>query len=221
MTSPRSTIRSNQSSRTGRFAIGAAASAALVATFGFAAPAAAEETTEEPSSAELLEKIEELQKQVEQLQETQEETSEQLSAAEVDAAVSRVLDDAEARSELLSMQGFTAGHDGKGFVLKDDSGDNKLNLGFQFQFRWVSNLMDGEDGDFGTGSFDSDEFVSDEGFQMRRVRLKAKGNVISPKLKYNLNYALEANDLLDFDVKYELNDNLTLQFGQYKTPLHF
>ncbi|MEM8875020.1 MAG: porin [Planctomycetota bacterium] len=192
----------------------AAASAAAVATFGFAAPALAEE---EMSSAELLKKIEELQKQVESLQSNQEATTRQLTAAEIDAAVARVLDDAEARSDMLSMQGFTAGHNGKEFVLQNEDGTFKLVPNFQFQLRWVSNILE----DAGGGS----DFESDEGFEIRRMKFGVKGNAFSKDLKYDFKWATNDDGgaliLEDAKIAWAFADNWTFFAGQFKDPVHF
>src|SRR5689334_11942156 len=75
---------------------------------------------EDPSYEDLKQQLQQLQARIEQL-ETQQH---QLSTKDVDATVERVLKDADKRSQLLQMEGFTAGYQkGKGFLIQDAAGN--------------------------------------------------------------------------------------------------
>lgn len=220
---PQNTMKSN------RTALTVAATAALFAAFGTAARAT-EAPASQPTTEELMAKIEALSAQVEQLQDKQEATTRQLSAEEVDSAVDRVLTDAERRSEMLSMQGFTAGWN-KGFILQSDDGAFQLNPNFQFQFRFVENLIDGDDEGFDDiddiDEFDDafDDFESEEGFEIRRMKFGVKGTMFTENLEYNFKWGTDRSGgalvLEDAEIFYAFADNWALHVGQFKDPVHF
>ena len=66
----------------------------------------------EPTNEELKNQIDALQRKLEALE------ARQTSAADVDATVARVLKDAEARSQLMQAEGFTAGYNKGKFTLQ-------------------------------------------------------------------------------------------------------
>lgn len=122
----------------------------------------------------------------------------------IDAAVI----DASKRQFLL-LDG-SSGYDG-GFKISDASGNNVLQPYAEFQFRNVTNYSDG--GDSG-----DDEWQN--GFEVRRMKVGFKGNLIDKKLKYNFRFAFNrdggdsAVDLAYFT--YELSDQMTVKAGQFK-----
>lgn len=131
---------------------------------------------------------------------------------ELRAIVAEMMADAESRSSLLQ-SGGTAGHDGK-FFLADPSGNFRLNVGGQIQFRYNMNFRD----DSGNGE---DEFES--GFQTRRTKLRFDGNVFDPNLFYAVQGAFDYSDgggfsLEDAYAGYRFDNGWTMRWGQFKLP---
>src|SRR5687767_5220913 len=120
---------------------------------------------EQPSQRELMEQINALKAQVERLEATQDSRG-QANAKEVGATVDSVLRDADRRSQLLQAQGFTAGYD-KGFVIQSEDKSFVLKPGIQTQFRYVANYNDADDNNH------------EDGFEVRRLRLRFDGNVFT------------------------------------------
>src|SRR5450432_1837367 len=86
----------------------------------------------EPTTSELMQQINQLQAKVQQLETKQEA----IASKDVDATVDQVLQDADKRSQLLQMEGFTAGwQQGKGFRIQDAQGNFVLHPFFQAQLR--------------------------------------------------------------------------------------
>lgn len=177
----------------------------------------------EPSADELMKQIQELQAKVQQLETRQ---TEGLSATAVDATVERVLKDAESRSQLMQMEGFTAGWTAdKGFRIQDAAGNWVLHPFFQFQPRWVSNFRHSKpefdtDGDF--IGYDGDD-DTENGFEIRRMKFGFDGNAFTPDLTY---YFLWATDRDGGDVfleqawiKYFFNDDWAFRIGQIRNPV--
>ena len=73
----------------------------------------------EPTTAELMTQIQALQSKVQTLENTQ---TQALTSKQVDATVDSVLKDADKRSQLLAMEGFTAGWNDGHFVLGSADG---------------------------------------------------------------------------------------------------
>src|SRR5688572_30829522 len=88
---------------------------------------------EEPSKQELVEQINALKAQVDRLAANQQVQQDKWTAREVDATVDSVLRDADRRSQLFQVQGFTAGYDKGKFVIQSEDGNFKLNPNFQLQ----------------------------------------------------------------------------------------
>jgi hypothetical protein len=167
----------------------------------------------------LRQQIADLQKQVDAMQTTQAATTAGLDQAALDRAVDGVLADAERRSELLSMQGFTAGYD-KGFKIQSEDGAFLLKPTIQFQFRNVTTFgFDGE------GADDVDFDDVENGFELRRVKFGASGNMFTEKLEYKFVWATSRNSgdvgLEDAYVLYEFADNLAFRAGQWKDNVYF
>ena len=116
-------------------------------------------------------------------------------------------------------QGIAYGSFGKGIkvMAKDSSFYGKL--GFRFQTLFSSSLSDGNDWE--------------RSMMIRRSRLKADGWALSPKFSYKVELALSnrdirgggnpefgntANIILDAVLKYHINENWSLWFGQTKLP---
>lgn len=135
------------------------------------------------------------------------------AAADTDAALAKVIADADRRSMLMA-DGFAAGYD-KGFKLGSSDGAYSLNINGQFQFRYVLNNYD--------GIFEDDADL-DDGFEIRRMKVGLKGNVISKDLTYNFRWAFDRNaregdsqvSLEDANVQYMLDENFGFKVGQWK-----
>ena len=163
----------------------------------------------EPTTGEMMDQIKSLQSKVSQL----EGRATTMSDAQVGATIDSVLRDAEKRSQLLQMEGFTAGHDGKHFVLKSADGAYSLSPQFQFQFRHTLNwTQDAKDGG------NEDEII--KGFEIRRMKLAFVGNAISPDLTYNFRWATERSGgslvLENAYVQYKFADQWAFKVGQWK-----
>lgn len=162
----------------------------------------------EPTTAELMDQIKQLQAKVAEL-ETRQTT---VSDAQVSATIDSVLRDAEKRSQLFQMEGFTAGHDGKNFWLKSADGNYTLSPRFQFQFRNVTNFQD-------DGS-DDDDFDTQHGFEIRRMKLEFLGNAFTPNLTYNFRWSTSSSGggltLENAFIIYQFSDQWAFRAGQWK-----
>lgn len=168
----------------------------------------------EPTTAELMQQVQQLQAKVQQLEVTQ-QTQQALSAKEVDATVERVLNDAEKRSQLLQMDGFTAGYSKGKFIIQDSAGNWMLHPNLQFQFRTVTNYR--EDGKGG------DESDIENGFEIRRLKFGVDGNAFTPDLTYNFLWATSSSGggvvIEQAWVRYMLGDQWAIRGGQIVNPV--
>jgi len=163
----------------------------------------------EPTTSELMDQIKQLQSKVSEMEGRQNT----MSDAQVGATIDSVLKDAEKRSQLLQMEGFTAGHDGKNFVLKSADGAYSLSPRFQFQFRHTLNWsQDAKNGG------EDDETI--KGFEIRRMKVAFVGNAISPDLTYNFRWATDRSGgslaLENAYVQYKFADQWAFKVGQWK-----
>lgn len=124
----------------------------------------------------------------------------------IDAAV---LD--ASKRQFLMLDGMS-GYDG-GFKIGSADGNYVLQPYAEFQFRNVTNYSDGND-DFG-----GDDDIQN-GFEVRRMKIGLKGNLVDKKLKYNFRFAFDRDGgsaVLDYAyLTYELNDQMTVKAGQFK-----
>ncbi len=172
----------------------------------------------EPTTDELMKQIEQLQSKVQQLEVKQER---QLDARDVDATVDRVLKDAERRSQLMQVEGFTAGYD-DGFKIRSADGNFLINPYFQFQFRNTTNYSDGRavfDTDGDVIGFDDDEDIQN-GFEVRRMKFGFRGNAFTPDLTYNFRWETQEQGggvtLEEATVQYQFADDMAVRIGQWK-----
>jgi len=182
--------------------------AAVAGVFSLSAAAWAVDTTPAQSGQDA--KIRELEAKVAAL-----ESRQTLSTQEATATIESVLRDAEQRSKLLATTGeMSAGYDDGFFIRAGDA--FVLKPGVFFQFRNV--VSHREDVTAAGGSNQTDQ-----GFEVRRMRLKMNGNAFSKDLEYS--FVWEANregggtSLLDAWVKYMFNDQWGIKGGQFKEPL--
>ncbi len=134
------------------------------------------------------------------------------SARDVDATVAQVMADAEKRSQLLQLQGFTAGWTADRFVLQSEDGNYSLKPSFQLQVRHVLNNHE-------TAGDDS----TDHGFEIRRMKFSIDGNLYSRKLTYFVLVNTNSNNgnlfLEHAWVKYMIDDVWGVRAGQIGNPV--
>ena len=185
-----------------------AATLGVVGTVGSSNLARAAGDPQQPTQRELLEQINTLKAQVERLEATQGAQAEKLTAREANDAVDRVLSDADRRSQLLQVQGFTAGYD-KGFVIQSEDKSFVLKPGIQTQFRYVGNYGGGDDNN-----------NNEDGFEVRRLRLRFDGNVFTKDLTYQFQWDTNrsggAVTLLDAWFQYRFAPAWAVRLGQFK-----
>ena len=130
----------------------------------------------------------------------------ELDSDQVRAVVADMLADAETRSSLLQGGGH-AGWD-NGFFIESGDGAFKLNVSGQMQFQWVANSNDGDD------DFDHD-------FVNRRTKLNFSGSVYDDwGFKVNGAFDRDGGDfeLEDAYITNQINDDVKVTFGQFKSP---
>lgn len=131
-------------------------------------------------------------------------------AEEVKGLIHEVLSDASTRASFAD-GGALAGVDKKGKIfLKSADGKYKLNIAGQFQFRYLFVINDSA----------ADEI--DEGFQVRRAKVKFGGQIGDPKFKYAINLTHSstsgATSLEDAYASYSFDNGWTVKFGLFKLP---
>ena len=135
--------------------------------------------------------------------------AESVNADEVRAIVAEMMADSQART--LNLAGADAGHDGK-FYMADGSGDFRLNVSGQIQFRYTANFSD-------DGGAVGDDFEG--GFSTRRTKLKFHGNAFGDMF-YNVTGAFDRDGgdftLEDAYVGTNVDDNSKVRWGQFKLP---
>ena len=101
-----------------------------------------------------------------------------------------------------------AGHDGKKHFLSGSG--HKLNIGGQYQQRFVFNTSDARDE------------TNLDGFEIRRAKLALSGHLASPALEYDLVMAHSRSSgntfLEDAYVGYEFGNGMTVTAGRFKLP---
>jgi hypothetical protein len=170
----------------------------------------------EPTTAELMQQIQQLQTKVQQLETKQEA----LASKDVDDTVNKVLQDADKRSQLLQVEGFTAGwQQGKGFRIQDAQGNFVLHPFFQYDFRYTSDFR--QDGKH--AGTDNDW---DSGFEVRRMKFGFDGNAFTPDLYYYFrwnslsNTGAAANVTLEEAwIRYFFSDDWATRVGQITNPV--
>lgn len=165
----------------------------------------------DPSVEQMQQQIQALQAQIDEMKATQQQ---QLSAADVDATIERVLNDASKRSQLLQIEGFTAGYSSGKFLIQSADGNFSLNPNFQLQLRHVVNAYDTDD-----------DWETEHGFELRRMRFGIGGNLYSKNLTYNIVWGSNRNggslNLEDAVLEYAFEGTpWSVYAGQYKSPVH-
>jgi phosphate-selective porin OprO/OprP len=57
-----------------------------------------------------------------------------------------------------------------------------------------------------------------DNFYLRRARFKFDGFVLSPRIQYKIEYAIESDEMLDAVIKWNFYKNFTIWYGQTKLP---
>jgi hypothetical protein len=192
--------------------MGRLAAAAATAVASLALTSGAYASAEEPTTAELLEQIKQLQTKVEQL-----ETKQKQSNADVAETVAQIVKDAERRSTLLMQtegQNILAGHENGKFFIRSADGNYVLNPTLEFQIRNTTNFNDG-------AAADEDEW--NNGFEIRRAKFRFEGNAVTPNLTYALQFEASnstgAMNIEDAWARYKFADGWFVRGGQFKDPL--
>ena len=140
-------------------------------------------------------------------------------AGEIRGLVQDVLLDSQSRTSLQD-SGMSAGYkSGKGFFLANQDGSFSLRITGQIQTRWVLNHTKQSFANRGTDTDNSPQ--NTWGFQIRRAKVKFKGNVIDPTWKYAINGAFGSDGVFDFEevmLSKVFENGITMTLGQFKTP---
>ena len=140
-------------------------------------------------------------------------------AQEIRGLVQEVLLDSQSRTALQG-SGMSAGYrSGKGFFLANQDGSFSLRISGQIQTRWILNHTKQSFADRGTDTLNSPQTTW--GFQIRRAKVKFKGNVIDPTWKYQINGAFGSDGVFDFEevmLSKVFENGITMTLGQFKTP---
>lgn len=130
-------------------------------------------------------------------------------ADEIRSLVSDVLADADTRSSLMQ-NGLTAGWS-EHFFLSSSDGRFKLQISGQEQFRFIWNFHDGPD-------------KYRYGFESTRTKLTLRGHMFSQDLNYlvrgNFVQGTGAFTLEDAWLRYHINSEWNVRFGQFKLPFN-
>jgi hypothetical protein len=88
------------------------------------------------------------------------------------------------KSQFITAEGFTAGYSDNRFIIQSDDGNFKLRPWAHLQFRGVWTDRQGFQG---SKANPEDQF--DSGFEIRRMKIGADGNLFSPDFTYFFNWA--------------------------------
>ncbi len=162
----------------------------------------------EPTVEELKAQLSELNKKVAALE------VKQANAQDSSAAIDAVLRDANRRTQLLQTSGeVSAGYDG-GFFIRSNA--FLFKPGAQFQFRGVGNYREDTPGP------KTDEV--DSGFEVRRMKFYFEGYAFTKDLTYLFQWQVDRKTgttfLEEAFIKHAINDQISIQTGQFKDPIH-
>jgi hypothetical protein len=147
-------------------------------------------------------------------------------ATEIRGIVQDVLADSQTRTSLQdsgAMAGYKAGN---GFFLSSQNGSFTMHIKGQVQARWVMSHIGDDDNTTvpaGAQNFAQDN-NTDWGFQVRRAKVKFQGNVVDKTWHYQVNGEFGQNgnggafQFQEAMITHDMNDNMSLTFGQFKAP---
>ena len=170
-------------------------------------------------TAQLRAELDAMKAELAQLKNEQGETwLNERRAEEVKALVNETLSDAQTRATLLQ-DGVMAGHDGKKFFLESADGSFRLNIGGQIQFRYIFNRTRGDQ---------ANQREENQGFQLRRMKVKFDGHIGDPKIKFKISLAGSRGGfdraqnggiyVEQAEMSYDISDWLTVYGGRTKGP---
>ncbi|HEY7115626.1 MAG TPA: porin [Tepidisphaeraceae bacterium] len=203
---------------TKRRTISALVAAALVGLGATAASRAADQPAGGATNQQDMQKqLEALQQQVKDLQAQRAASGPAFSAKDVDATVDSVLRDADRRSQMLAETGgFYGGWMDDRFSIRSADGNYVFSPWIQMQFRSVTTYNDNA-----TASGDAN---TDNGFEMRRIKLGFDGNAFSKDFTYSFVWATDrkTGNLVNEEAygQYKFADNFAVKFGQYKEYIY-
>jgi len=113
-------------------------------------------------------------------------------------------------TDTLKKQVFIT-HTSKGFEFKTPDNKFLLQIASRFQFRFAT------PGDQDPVTFNDFTIHRRNILKVNRARLKIGGHAYQPWLKYNFEYELAQNNLLDFKIMIEKWKGLSFKVGQWKT----
>lgn len=132
------------------------------------------------------------------------------------ALIRDVLSDAETRASLRD-DGLTAGYTDAAF-LASESGNFLLKFLGQLQLRYTLSTSDDARDDAAAKDLDDDR----SGFEVTRFRMGFMGHVVDPTWNYYVLTGFKpdgATLILDAYIRKDVCDDLSITFGQFKTPL--
>lgn len=178
-------------------------------TLALATPLLGAPATTQP---DLNSRIEALQSEIDQLRVQQKATARE----EQEPTYSHVVEDADDHSRLFDAEGVSAGYQDGRFLLRSEDGNFLLHPWLQLQFRNVTTYRE----DAKPGGRDDLQ----NGFEIRRLKFGADGNLYTPDLTYMVQFAVDrhtGNVQLEMAwAKYHLPGRpLYIRGGQYKEPL--
>jgi len=171
----------------------------------------------EPTTAELQAQIQQLQSKVQQMETQKPAVTANAQQPGGSATIDSVLTDANRRSQLMEVEGMTAGHTGGEdghFVIQSADGNFRLMPMLQLQFRNVTNYTENGKGD------GNDQF--ENGFEISRAKLELFGNAFTPDLTYDFRWASGENNggaslvLENAYVQWRFSDDWSVRGGQFK-----
>jgi hypothetical protein len=180
---------------------------------------AADPAPAQPSSQELLDKVNQLQAEVKQLKATVEKQQQAAPAADQGATSAALSRDAQTydRFGLEPIHGLHATYSDGRFVIQDDAGLFSLHPWVQSQFRYEATYRD----HFKKAGTSADE---QNGFELRRVKFGLDGSIFTPNLTYRLQWQVDRTSgeflLEGASGQYHLpNTPFYVIAGQFKDPL--
>ena len=211
--------------------VGLLAGAATLSASGFAGATDIESASVDALRAELSELRTQNENLASRLDAQDNAWLNETRATEIRGIVQDVLADSQSRTSLQdsgAMAGYKAG---RGFFLSSQNGSFTMNITGQLQTRFVMSKVGDEFAAPGTPIPGTNNVVqnntnaTDWGFQVRRAKVRFQGNVIDKTWHYEINGSFVGNDgqagaffFQEALIGHDVNDNMTLSFGQFKAP---
>jgi hypothetical protein len=161
-----------------KYLVALAAQSALAAC-----PLLASEPATQGDQPDLNARMNSLQAELDNLKAQQQVQQQQAAAREQEYTLKQAMDDADHRSKMLDVSGFSAGYKDNRFFIGSDDGNFNLRPWYHIQIRNVT--LDRQN--FFFGGKGKDEI--DNGFEIRRMKIGLDGNMFSPDFTYFFNWA--------------------------------